>query len=129
MSSLKENKTCALLEQYLMYLTVVKGRSPLTADEYRIDCEMFFEYVKGVRGDTEESLAKRDFSDIDINYIKSITVGRLNLIEKSDKLKICRFFNKFSICTDLSHTAETSGKSWRRRGRGKSCLYGSSGST
>ena len=37
MSSLKNNKTCALLEQYLSYLTVVKGRSPLTADEYRID--------------------------------------------------------------------------------------------
>ena len=27
MSSLKENRTCALLEQYLSYLTVVKGRS------------------------------------------------------------------------------------------------------
>jgi len=38
MPSLKDNKTCALLEQYLSYLTVVKGRSPLTADEYKIDC-------------------------------------------------------------------------------------------
>jgi len=36
MSSLKENKTCTLLEQYLSYLVVVKGRSPLTAEEYRI---------------------------------------------------------------------------------------------
>ena len=36
MPSLKDNKTCALLEQYLTYLTVVKGRSPLTSMEYRI---------------------------------------------------------------------------------------------
>jgi len=33
MSSLKDNKTCAMLEQYLNYLTIVKGRSPLTAGE------------------------------------------------------------------------------------------------
>ena len=33
MSSLKDNKTCALLEQYLSYLTTVKGRSTLTAEE------------------------------------------------------------------------------------------------
>ena len=30
MSSLKDNKTCALLQQYLSYLTIVKGRSRLT---------------------------------------------------------------------------------------------------
>jgi site-specific recombinase XerC len=49
MPSLKENKTCVILEQYLRYLTVVKGRSPLTADEYRIDCLMLLEYVKRIR--------------------------------------------------------------------------------
>ena len=37
MSSLKDNKTCALLQQYLSYLTIVKGRSQLTAEEYRVD--------------------------------------------------------------------------------------------
>lgn len=39
---LKENRTCALLDQYLNYLTIVKSRSPLTADEYRIDCTCVF---------------------------------------------------------------------------------------
>jgi len=75
MSSLKDNKTCALLEQYLNYLTVIKGRSPLTAEEYRVDCCMFFEYVKRRRGAPEEEIARRDFSDVDIDFIKSITVG------------------------------------------------------
>jgi site-specific recombinase XerD len=73
MSSLKENKTCALLEQYLSYLTIMKGRSYLTADEYRIDCLLFFEYVKRIRGAPREILVKRDFSDVDIVFIKIMT--------------------------------------------------------
>lgn len=35
MSQLKDNRTFTLLEQYLTYLTVVKGRSQLTAYECR----------------------------------------------------------------------------------------------
>jgi site-specific recombinase XerD len=61
MSSLKENKTCNFLEQYLNYLVVVKGRSPLTADEYRIDCNMLFEFIKRKRGVPEEIVIMRDF--------------------------------------------------------------------
>jgi site-specific recombinase XerD len=75
MSSLKDNKTCALLEQYLSYLVVVKGRSPLTAEEYRVDCNMLFEYIKQIRGVPQEILDKRDFSDVDIDFIKSITIA------------------------------------------------------
>jgi hypothetical protein len=33
MLSLKNNTSCTLLEQYLSYLTLVKGRSALTAEE------------------------------------------------------------------------------------------------
>jgi len=75
MSSLKDNKTCALLEQYLTYLTIVKGRSPLTSYEYRVDCLMFLEYVKRIRGISEEIIKQRDFSDVDIEFITSITVS------------------------------------------------------
>jgi len=70
--SLKENKTCKLLEQYLSYLTVVKGRSMLTADEYRIDNLMLFEFIKKNRGISENI---RDYSDVDINFIRSISVA------------------------------------------------------
>ena len=75
MASLKDNKTCALLEQYLNYLIVIKGHRPLTAEEYRVDCCMLSEYVKRRRGLAEEEIARRDFSDVDIDFIKSITVG------------------------------------------------------
>ena len=73
--SLKNNKTCALLEQYLSYLSVVKGRSHLTCDEYRIDSLLFFEFLKRTRGIPDDTLKLRDFSDVDINFIKSITVA------------------------------------------------------
>lgn len=75
MSSLKDNKTCILLDQYLSYLTVVKGRSPLTAEEYRVDNNMLFEYIKRQRGIPDEIIQKRDFSDVDIDFIKSITIA------------------------------------------------------
>jgi site-specific recombinase XerD len=75
MSSLKDNNTCALLNQYLSYLTVVKGRSPLTAEEYRIDNNMLFEFIKRQRGVPEETIKKRDFSDVDIDFIKSVTIA------------------------------------------------------
>ena len=77
MPSLKDNKTCTLLEQYLSYLIIVKGRSPLTAEEYRIDCNMLFEYIKDKRGVPSNIIAMRDFSDVDIDFIKSITVADL----------------------------------------------------
>lgn len=75
MPQLKQNRTCSLLEQYLNYLTVVKGRSLLTADEYRIDNCMLFEYIKRKRGFPEENIQKRDFSDVDVDFIKSITIA------------------------------------------------------
>ena len=74
MSSLKDNKTFALLEQYLTYLTVVKGRSVLTAIEYRIDILLLAEFIKRKRGVLPDELKRRDFSNVDIEFIKSITI-------------------------------------------------------
>ena len=39
------NRTCPLVEQYLNYLIVMKGRSRNTINEYRTDSLMFFSYV------------------------------------------------------------------------------------
>lgn len=35
--NMQSNKTCPILEQYLNYLTIIKGRSNNTILEYRID--------------------------------------------------------------------------------------------
>lgn len=42
---MQSNKTCPLLEQYLGYLTTIKGRSNNTVLEYRTDILHFFSYV------------------------------------------------------------------------------------
>ena len=42
--ALKNFNTFPLLEEYLNYLTVIKGRSPNTVVEYRTDILMFFSY-------------------------------------------------------------------------------------
>ena len=42
---LKNYKSFELLEQYLSYLTVIKGRSINTVIEYRTDVLMFFEFL------------------------------------------------------------------------------------
>ena len=42
---LKNYKSFELLEQYLSYLTFIKGRSIDTVIEYRTDVLMFFEFL------------------------------------------------------------------------------------
>jgi len=94
MPQLKDNKTCALLEQYLSYLVVVKGRSPLTAYEYRIDCLLLLEFVKRQRGVSEDVLILRDFSDVDIDFIRSITVT-----DMYDFISYCGEVRKVTVST------------------------------
>jgi len=94
MSQLKNNKTCALLEQYLSYLVVVKGRSPLTSEEYRIDCLLLAEFVKRKRGVPDDVLTLRDFSDVDIDFIRSITVA-----DMYDFISYCGEVRKVTVST------------------------------
>ena len=42
---MQSDKTCLLVEQYLGYLTTIKGRSNNTIFEYRTDILSFFKYV------------------------------------------------------------------------------------
>ena len=94
MAQLKNNKTCALLEQYLSYLVVVKGRSPLTSEEYRIDCLLLAEFVKRKRGVPDDVLTLRDFSDVDIDFIRSITVA-----DMYDFISYCGEVRKVTVST------------------------------
>ncbi|NCC87848.1 MAG: tyrosine recombinase XerC [Clostridia bacterium] len=72
--ALKNFKTFPLLEEYLNYLTVIKGRSPNTVIEYRTDILMFFSYLKEKRR-MEQLKEKYDLSFIDAHFIRSITLG------------------------------------------------------
>lgn len=69
---MQSNTTCPLLEQYLGYLTVIKGRSINTILEYRTDILSFISFVLH-RNNTPS--ADNDFRCADINFIKSITLN------------------------------------------------------
>ncbi|PKM42177.1 MAG: integrase [Firmicutes bacterium HGW-Firmicutes-8] len=69
---MQSNKTCPLVEQYLSYLIVIKGRSENTILEYRTDLLMFFKFIFTIR---KIELIGNCFSMVDIYFIKSITLS------------------------------------------------------
>ena len=69
---LKNYKSFELLEQYLSYLTVIKGRSINTVIEYRTDVLMFFEFLCNKRNMERE---KYDLSMIDNEFVRSVTLN------------------------------------------------------
>ena len=42
---MQSDKSCTIVEQYLSYLTTIKGRSRNTILEYRVDLLQFFSYI------------------------------------------------------------------------------------
>lgn len=70
--ALKNYTSFPLLEEYLNYLTVIKGRSHNTVIEYRTDNLLFFAYLKESRKITGE---KYDLSFVDAPFIRSITLN------------------------------------------------------
>lgn len=69
---LKNYNSFPLLEEYLSYLTVIKGRSLNTVIEYRTDILMFFEFLCNRR---KIERTKYDLSMIDTDFIRSIELN------------------------------------------------------
>jgi integrase/recombinase XerD len=69
---MQSNKSCPLVEQYLGYLVVIKGRSKNTVKEYRTDLLMFFSYVNHVRN---QPILDGNFTNIDLEFIKTISLN------------------------------------------------------
>jgi len=68
---MQSNTTCPLVEQYLSYLVVIKGRAPKTIKEYRTDLLQFFNYVSNSRN---TPIVNNDFAVINLQFIKSVTL-------------------------------------------------------
>ena len=64
---MQSDKSCLIVEQYLSYLTTIKGRSKNTVLEYRLDLLQFLRYVANNRG-----VQPADFQFVDANFIRSI---------------------------------------------------------
>lgn len=69
---MQSNKTCPLVEQYLGYLVVIKGRSENTVKEYRTDLLMFFSFVMALRN---TPIPGKIFGGIDLEFIKTISLN------------------------------------------------------
>ncbi len=67
-----------LLNQYLMYLRVVKGRSMRTVTEYNLDLRLFLKYIKQQTAENPSAdPAEMDIRDVDIGLIRSITLQQI----------------------------------------------------
>lgn len=84
--ALQNYKSFPLLDEYLSYLIVIKGRSENTIIEYRTDLLMFFDYVNR----SKNSRAKKYvLSHIDAGFIKSVTMSEMyGFIAENKNMKI-----------------------------------------
>ncbi|NFS06503.1 hypothetical protein FDE99_01740 [Clostridium botulinum] len=70
---MQSNTTFPLVEQYLDYLVVIKGRADNTVKEYRTDLLMFFNYIMNLRNIT---IIDENFSHVNLEFIRdSINVN------------------------------------------------------
>ena len=69
---MQSNRTCPLVEQYLGYLTVIKGRSENTIKEYRTDLLMFFDFVMLSRN---RPIHNKNFTRVDSEFIQTISLN------------------------------------------------------
>ena len=73
--ALTNYKSMVLLDEYLNYLEVIKGRSHNTVVEYRTDILMFLDFICEKRG--SENRIKNDVSMVNAEFLKSITLSEM----------------------------------------------------
>ena len=68
------------LENYLIYLETIKGKSPNTITAYKKDLIIFYRFLKAIRGITNDAKTFEaiDLSDIDDNFNRQITLLELH---------------------------------------------------
>ncbi|MCY6483855.1 tyrosine recombinase XerC [Clostridium aestuarii] len=68
---MQSNTICPIVEQYLSYLVVIKGRADNTVKKYRTDLLMFFNFIMNLRN---IPIIDENFAQADLEFIKSITL-------------------------------------------------------
>lgn len=82
--ALKKYESFPLLDQYLSYLTVIRGRSKNTITEYRTDILMFLNYINQRRNADAKAY---ELGFVDKEYLSSITLADMYAFigDNSDK--------------------------------------------
>ena len=77
MSAIDFNGLPQIIKDFLIYLDVIKNKSTLTIKEYASDLRLFFKFIKQYKGLAPSSIDfdEIDITDIDENFIKSITLS------------------------------------------------------
>ncbi|MEG0331352.1 MAG: tyrosine recombinase XerC [Clostridium sp.] len=69
------NEIPYILNEYLGYLSTIKGKSPNTVEGYKTDLRLFIKYVYKFRNSLETPLENVCVKNVDDNFIKSITLS------------------------------------------------------
>ena len=64
-----------LLEEFLGYLSTVKGKSPNTVNGYKTDLKLFLRYMKKIKSKSKNNIEAIIISDIDADFIRTIKLG------------------------------------------------------
>lgn len=66
-----------IIKDYLTYISVVKGKSQATVDEYFLDLRTFFRFLKKLRNLASDNcdFSEIDIMDVDLELIKSVTLN------------------------------------------------------
>lgn len=72
----KDSESPQIVNDFLAYLSTIKGKSPKTVQEYYLDLRVFFRYLKQKRGLADDiPFDEIPIHDIDITFLKSITLS------------------------------------------------------
>lgn len=76
LSLISPSQAPAIIREYFIYIETIKGKSAATADGYFRDLRTFFRFLKVHYGlvDKKADFQKIDITDIDINFIKRVTL-------------------------------------------------------
>lgn len=75
---LSKDGTPKILNDFLIYLTTIKGKSKRTRKEYKYDLTLFLKYIILLREDYEISkIADIPISNLDIEFLKSISLEEM----------------------------------------------------
>lgn len=68
-----------IIKEFLGYMQTIKGKSDKTVSEYYLDLRTFFRFMKASKNlvDKNTKLEEIDISDIDINFIETITLTNI----------------------------------------------------
>ncbi len=66
-----------IIKEYLVYLSVVRGKSKNTVNEYYLDLRTFFRFLKRYFGivPADKDLKEIDIADINLDFVKKVTLN------------------------------------------------------